>query len=233
MAITTQELNVGGIPSARLAYAATFTAGKPTEIATFKRFDATVADTGEDFVAVASITPALGDAPDKEYADYELRNKDVIRQERTTTYYKASTGDTLANADNPDTIEMVFAFSTAQKIKLQDLKKNQTPVILSYPEMNAVSSGAPDAYTHILGTIKSLSEAGDTMGEYTMSIEGTIEYTFATTLDFTAVNTAMAYSTAPFVGFGEDSDGGDTCIGFTAPYLTSLGSGELVTIPQA
>ena len=233
MAITTQELNVGGIPSARLAYAATFTESKPTEIATFKRFDATVADTGEDFVAVASITPALGDSPDKEYADYELRNKDVIRQERTTTYYKASTGDTLANADNPDTIEMVFAFSTAQKIKLQDLKKNQTPVILSYPEMNAVSTGAPDAYTHILGTIKSLSEAGDSMGEYTMSIEGTIEYTFAAGLTSTAFNGAMEYTTAKFAGFGEDADTGNTCIGFTDDYFTTLGSGELVTIPQS
>jgi hypothetical protein len=102
--------------------------------------------------------------------------------------------------------------------------------------MNTVSLGTPDGFTYILGTIKSLSQSNDSMAEFTMSIEGTIEYTCAAGLTYDVLNTELGIgSTAPveFAGFGEDADSGVDCTGLTsADDLADLFTGGITTILQ-
>lgn len=235
MAQVKQDILYGAITSCRLGYFA-FTAGSTTELASLKRFDATVTDTGEDFVATSAITPTYAEIPEAEAAEQTLRGQTVvITAEKVVTKYKAADAASVSSSDSYDTVAFTINPSNEQELKLLDLMRNQIPVVLAYPEMKTASSGAVEAYDYIVGRITSCAPSEEDYKTLEVTITGSNTYTAAAAFLYSSFNTAMEFASADFYSWGDDNtETGSTADGLgDADDLTALLTGQITKIINA
>ena len=231
MAITNQVLQVGAITSCRLAYAV-MTSLSTSEITSWKRFDATVGDTGEDFVATTGIVPTFAELSESEYSDLLLRGQvKTIRAEKSPNFYKASDGTEIESGDSVDTIAFTVGVSVDQQLKLIDLMRTESAVTFVYPEFRESATGTINAYSYIIGKISAVNISEEDYKTAEITISGSIAFTPISGYAFGDYASNLEFSSVDFYSWGDTVGTGDTCGGLkTAGNLASLYGGTIVTV---